>query len=64
MWGTFSVAIFNGVAICLTIDAVARKITWFSVLKESKPDRKNICRKEILERRIRKEILEKRIITE
>jgi hypothetical protein len=34
------------------IGVIAGKTTGFSALKENKPDRKNICRKEILEKRI------------
>jgi len=51
-WHTFIVAIFNGVAKDQKIGTIAGKTTGFSAFKESKPDLKNICRKEILEKRI------------
>ena len=51
-WDTFIIAIFNCVAKAQKIGASTGKTTGFSALKERKPDRKNICRKEILEKRI------------
>lgn len=52
MSDNFTVSIFNGVAKDQKIGPVEGKTTGFSALKESEPNRKNICRKEIIEKRI------------